>query len=69
MSAKVVVISMHEKGFPMADYYDNPPDNYGDEWPPPDAFLAGSVNESLAAFAGQCRARLPGVRQIFAEDD
>ena len=69
MSSPIVILSWHEKGFPMATYYGNPPDDYDDEWPPPDGYKTGSCGESMLAFSIRCAYVWPGVPMIMETDD
>lgn len=69
MIKPIIVLSMHKKGYPMADYYCDPPEDYGDEWPVPDWYKTGMVNEPMDEFRARCEAIWPGVITCLADDE
>ena len=67
MTAKtddLLIVSMHEKGFPQADFYPNGQHFMDTDWDAaiPDAFLTGEIGESLAEFTARVGDRWPSAK-------
>ena len=69
MTGPIIVLSVHEKGFPVADYHVEPPEDAADEWFPPDGFKTGRIGEPMADFRERCAQTWPGVEMVMAVEE
>jgi hypothetical protein len=70
MTAKLI-LSRHEKGFPMADYYADYC-NYSDdegECGPPDGYKTGRIGESMESFRPRVAKTWPGVEMEELDEE
>lgn len=65
----LVVISMHEKGFPTADLYiDCLPEEEVEEGTVPDGFFTLKRGDSIEQACAHARSRWPGATVMIAEE-
>lgn len=69
----LVIISMHERGFPMADYYqghgETDPMEFERISPSPDGFFTMKRGDTIEATRHKAAAAYPGAVIVFAAED
>lgn len=69
----LIIVSMHEKGFPQADIYfglgDTDPCEFAFMGLAPDGFFTMSVGDTLEAAFAKASAKYPNAKVVCAEDD
>lgn len=69
----LVIVSMHEKGFPQADFYADAGDISADEFNmlgiSPDSFFTMKRGETLEAAFAKARKKWPGANVMAAEPE
>ena len=66
----LVIVSMHEKGFPQADLYCKPPDgHFFGELSAPDDFFTMKNGDTLEMASISASVKWPGASISFAEEE